>query len=529
MGTIFKIYHLSIDMWHKTWILCVFIGNLSTSLQAESKLQWEDCVWIGMERSGSLGLENVRSEIFPILTRDKWKQYLPKLGVHYFGIFSKNQEQIDQEYRDVRLQIQQLLYDGGETEREKQKIELRRLIHSEDKKLLKEKIFKSISLSYLNFNKLMLVDLLYQLRAERYRLEEKKREKESELGLLAKGELGFLKIWEVEFQSKKIHSESAKKLALLELKQAMSLDSRMSLFLEGGITERIRLFEPREIQTSDANHPVLKKVRLQMELAELEDESLENDWKPKLVLGGYVGKNGNLGFPLQNEIYGFSLGVQANLGGTSFQSNTQNGIQSEGNGIQRIPGYGPQPVGSGENAFQSGSIGLFDDMGRNKKVFESKMSVLQAKQDWKQSDISFQNQIQSVEIKVIELYGKYNLYLNNFKSNLFQLRSKREERKENLISELEYLKSEDEMFLGMETLLDHYFQYIANALELVLLLGENPFENRYYRLESKQFSSDLNDVLDVWKEKTHKKNSKTNEPKLINKYPFLMEESYESR
>ncbi|TGL87973.1 channel protein TolC [Leptospira congkakensis] len=499
-------------------------------VQAEGKLLWEDCVWIGMERNGSLGLEQVRSEIFPILTRDKWKQYLPKLGVHYFGIFSKNQEQIDQEYRDVRLQIQQLLYDGGETEREKQKIELKRLIHSEEKKLLKEKIFKSISLSYLNYNKRQLVDTIYQLRSDRYQLENQKRKKESELGLFPKAELGFWKVWEVEFQSKKIHSESARKLAFLELKQSMSLDSEMSLLLEGGLTERIVLFDPKEIQTAaNENHPLRKKSRLQMDLAELDQESLENDWKPKLVLGGYIGKNGNAGFPLQNEIYGLSLGVQANLGGTSFQSNTQNGIQSEGNGIQRIPGYGPQPVGPGENAFQSGSIGLFDDLGRNKKVFDSKMSVLQAKSDWKQTEIVFSNQIQSTEIKLFEMYRKYILYLENCKSGLYQHLVKREEQKENLISELEYLKSEEEVFVGLETLLDHYFQYITTALELVLLLGENPFDNRYYRLETKRTSSDITKILEEWKDKTSKKNPKINEPKLKKPYPFLMEESYESR
>ncbi|MBM9590046.1 TolC family protein [Leptospira sp. 201903075] len=517
-------------MWHKTWVLWILAGSLLIPLRAEGKLLWEDCVWIGMERSGSLGLEQVRSEIFPILTRDKWKQYLPKLGVHYFGIFSKNQEQIDQEYRDVRLQIQQLLYDGGETEREKQKIELRRLIHSEEKKLLREKIFKSISLSYLLFNKRQLIDLIYQLRSTRYKLEGQKREKESEIGLSPQGDLYFRKTWEVEFQSKKIHSESAKELAYLELKQAMSLDSGQSLSLERGLTERIRLLDPTKIQMApNENHPLRKKSRLQMELAELDEESLENDWKPKLVLGGYIGKNGNAGFPLQNEIYGLSLGVQANLGGTSFQSNTQNGIQSDGNGIQRIPGYGPQPVGPGENSFQSGSIGLFDDLGRNKKVFDSKMNVVQAKTEWKQSEIGFQNQIQSLEIKVIELYRKYNLYLENTKSNLHQLKIKRMEQNQGLISALEYLKSEEEVFVGIENLLDFYFQYIATALELVLLLGENPFDNRYYQLESKQIPSDLTEILETWKESFLQENSKIKEPKLKKQYPFFMEDSYETR
>lgn len=517
-------------MWYWVWIFCFCMVCNSLPLHAEGKLLWEDCVWIGMERNGNLGLEQVRSEIYPILTRDKWKQYLPKLGIHYFGIFSKNQEQIDQEYRDVRLQIQQLLYDGGETEREKQKLEVRRLIHSEEKKLLREKVFKSISIAYLNFNKRQLVDSIYLLRSQRYHLEKTKQEKESSLGLSPQGEWDKLKVWEVEFQSKWIHSTAAKKISLLELQQSMSLDPNMNLSLEGGIIERIRLFDPNKHKaTPDENHPLRKKTRLQIELAELDEESLENDWKPKLVLGGYVGKNGNAGFPLQNEIYGVSVGVQANLGGTNFQSNTQNGMQSEGNGIQRIPGYGPQPVGPGENSFQSGSIGLFDDLGRNKKIFDSKMSLLQAKTEWKQTEISFSNQIQTLEIKLVELYKKYNLYLENTKSNFYQHKLKREEKVQGLISELDYLKSEEEVFVGLEILLDHYFQYISTALDLVLLLGENPFENRYYRLESKINQSELTRILEDWKQEQSFGIKKINEPKFRKQYPFFMEDSYETR
>ncbi|MCW7493888.1 TolC family protein [Leptospira sp. 2 VSF19] len=499
-------------------------------MYAEGKLLWEDCIWIGMERNGNLGLEQIRSEIFPILTKDKWKQYLPKLGVHYFGIFSKNQEQIDQEYRDVRLQIQQLLYDGGETEREKQKIEIRRLIHSEEKKLLREKVFKSISLSYFNSVKQNLVESIYQLRSERFLWEEKKRKKESELGLSPKGDWEWRKVWEVEFQSKKIHSDSAKKLAHLELQQAMSLEPGTNIVLERGLTERIRLFDPYLVKNSaDKNHPLRKKARLQMELAELDQESLENDWKPKLILGGYVGKNGNTGFPLQNEIYGLSFGVQANLGGTSFQTNTQNGIQSEGNGIQRIPGYGPQPVGPGENSFQSGSIGLFDDIGRNKKIFDSKMSLLQAKAEWQQSEILVLNQIQSSEIKLNEIYRKYNLYLESTKSILFQHRLKREELNQEIISEIEYLKSEEEVFVRFEILLDHYFQYLTTALDLVLLLGEDPFDNRYYKLESKTFPSDLTMIIEHWKQDDPLKSKKIIGPKTKKAYPFFMEDPYETR
>lgn len=162
-----------------------------------------------------------------------------------------------------------------------------------------------------------------------------------------------------------------------------------------------------------------------------------------------------------------------------------------------------------------------------KKSLIQKMSLLQAKADWKQSEIGFLNQVQSIEIKLNELYQKYNLYLENTKSNLNQQKAKREERKFGLISEIEYLKSEEEVFVSLESVLEPYFQYISTALELVLLLGENPFDNRYYQVESKRTPSDLSKVLDAWKEMPQ--DEKINEPIQKKYYPLLMEDPYETR
>ncbi len=106
-------------MWRNGIVFVFSFICLSQSVSAEGLFLWEDCIWVGLERNAQFRLETTKSELYPILLKEKWKQYLPKLGVHYFGIFSRNQEQMDQEYRDVRWQIQQLLYDGGEIEREK--------------------------------------------------------------------------------------------------------------------------------------------------------------------------------------------------------------------------------------------------------------------------------------------------------------------------------------------------------------------------------------------------------------------------
>ncbi|TGM35203.1 TolC family protein [Leptospira biflexa] len=512
-------------MWRLSWVwffLCYF-GICS--LSASDLFLWEDCLWVGLERNAQLKLEKTKSGLFPILLSEKWKQYLPKLGVHYFGIFSRNQEQLDQEYRDVRLQIQQLLYDGGEIERDKQKIEIKQLIQSEEKKILREKIIQNISLAYLNLNKRILIDSIYDLRLERYQLEKKKSDLEIQTNLLSPNEFKSQKQWEVEFLAKRFHTQAAKESSLLELKQSMFLAPNESLVLEPGITERIQIFEPTNAPIEvDENHPVRKKNRLQIELSNLEEESLKNDWKPKLVLGGYFGRNGNNGFPLQNEIYGVSLGFQANLGGSSFVSNTQNGFQSEGNGIQRIPGYGPQAVGPGENAFQSGSIGLFDEVGRDKKRFDSQLSQFQIHSEKEQTELFLRNTSKSIEVRLREEYSKYSLYLDYVQSAFHSLKQKREEKKLNLISDLEYLRVEEEVFIALEKSIEHYFNYISTAFELVILLGEDPFRNRYYQVHHSKYKSMFTELLFDWKELTPKENLQPRGPKKQKLTPFFLEE-----
>ncbi|WP_210410646.1 TolC family protein [Leptospira yanagawae] len=517
-------------MRRSLWLLFLLLSFVHLPVGAEGQLFWEDCVWIGMERNLHLKLEKTKSELFPILLKEKWKQYLPKLGVHYFGIFSRNKEQIDQEYRDVRIQIQQMIYDGGETEREKQKIEIKQLIQVEEKKIIREKVFKSISNHYFNANKRMFIDLIYQLRSDRYGLEKEKQKTEVASGIIAPKEEKVGRIWEAEFASKRIQAKSQHLLANLELKQSMFLEPEEIFHLEPGFMERIQIHPPilSNIETNE-NHPLRKKSRLQLELVSLEEKSLENDWKPKFLLGGYVGRNGNSGFPLQNEIYGISFGVQANLGGSSFSSNSQNGTQSEGNGIQRIPGYGPQPVGPGDNSFQSGSFGLFDEIGREKKRFDVNLSHEQAFLEKSQNELILKNNSKTTEIRLSEAYQKYLLYLECTKSAISNLKKKRWERNLSLISELEYLKLEEEVFLPLEMAIEHYFAYLSYALEMALYLGEDPFSNRYYHLKQEKSNHELVVLLKEWSFSNPIEKNQTPEPNVMKPNPFLWEERYEKR
>ena len=73
-------------------------------------------------------------EIEKLLFRERIREYLPKFGVSYFGFKNKNENQVDSGFDEYRLTIQQLLYDGGDTSRQKDIILLATRLEGEDRK-----------------------------------------------------------------------------------------------------------------------------------------------------------------------------------------------------------------------------------------------------------------------------------------------------------------------------------------------------------------------------------------------------------
>jgi hypothetical protein len=99
------------------------------------------------------------------------------------------------------------------------------------------------------------------------------------------------------------------------------------------------------------------------------------------------------------------------LGSSSLQSNGRYGIQEDGTGIQRTPGFGPQYVGSGDNSYNSSNLQLFDNLAHSRKIMEGEIRSNDAKRNLQ--EIALKAESERIKIRN-KLISNYENYKNNY-------------------------------------------------------------------------------------------------------------------
>ena len=125
----------------------MFILN-TQDVHSKESLGNTEPLLINMEEAEGIGLTNSvilaslkdRREVFKMIATEKWRNYLPRVGISYFGLKNANVNQPDSQYNDIRVQLNQLLYDGGENALEIESAKLQEMLNGEDWKIAREKL-----------------------------------------------------------------------------------------------------------------------------------------------------------------------------------------------------------------------------------------------------------------------------------------------------------------------------------------------------------------------------------------------------
>lgn len=376
-------------------ILYTFFIGMGIFLKAfeihpNSTIAGSEPLVINMEEAEGIGLTNSvilaslkdRREVFKMIATEKWRNYLPRVGISYFGLKNANVNQPDSQYNDIRVQLNQLLYDGGENALEIESAKLQEMLNGEDWKIAKERLLLDVRKAYLRLLasevKFFVAEKSY-LRTLKQLNDAKAERREGFLTELQELEISN-KLHELELnliKAKSQHSQNE-----IELKKQMNLPLEVPIRLKDSLIRDYVLLPPNlsgdEESLALDQKPEVKKSKLAIENLKTRKEITENYWKPKLFVGGYYGQNINGALPVKNDVYGFSFTVQTQLGSSTNQTSTNYGIQTDGTGIQRIPGFGPQFVGRGENAFNSNTLNLFEDLSYSRKIYEGKIALSDA-------------------------------------------------------------------------------------------------------------------------------------------------------
>lgn len=401
MKTYLKILIASIT----TILLSSFLFSmLHANSQEPLRLTLDSSVLVGTTNNILLQTIHSKKETFKMLVTEKWRNYLPRVGVSYFGLKNLNINQTDSAYNDVRLTVQQLLYDGGDTGKEVEIAKLQEISNAEDFKIAKEKLTFEIRKSYLEAllagGKLYLVQKSYERILSQF----------SDIQAFKK--TGFATdLQSIELNSKFREVELAEtrakgqyRQALFLLKQILNLDPSVPIALEENPFSDFLLNAPdldvdKLSFAAASNKEEIKKSRISVEILKKVKEKSDNYWQPKISMGAYAGQNVNGLLPVKNDVYGFNFTISTQIGSNTAKSNGNYGVQTDGSGIQRIPGYGTQSVGKGNNSFDSADIHLWDDLSYSRKILEN-------------------------EIQLEELIGKHKILENDLRAEVYKTHDK---------------------------------------------------------------------------------------------------------
>lgn len=411
-------------------------------------------------------------ELEKLISREKFREYLPKIGVSYFGLKNKNENQSDSRYDEYRIHIQQLLYDGGDNARQREILLLSARMDGEDRRYRLNKFLLESQKVYFKCLTNNLRKLLSYKAKEKARLNHRLVARELALG--SKRKVDFLES-ELKFkesESQLLKSNIGLEESYSELSRILGID-RKDIVLRENILSDFFLNPPEKIFNSEISFdpPEVKKAKLLLEKSKNEKEVSENYWKPKLFVGGYYAKNSTDSLVTRHPAYGMDFTVVLPLGSSSLQSNGRYGIQEDGTGIQRTPGFGPQYVGSGDNSYNSSNLQLFDNLAHSRKIIEGEVRANDAKRNLQ--DITHRSETERIKSsnKVITLYDNYK---NNYLRVILKIEHYRQANisiKLGFLSKLDLYNAEWEVYKSLIELGESIAEYIVSVIEMNTYYG----------------------------------------------------------
>ncbi|WP_210413076.1 TolC family protein [Leptospira semungkisensis] len=419
-------------------------------------LNLDRAILIGTTNNVLLRTIESKKEITKLVITEKWREFLPKVGVQYMGLRNTNVGSIDNLYNDVRLTVQQLVFDGGEASLQVEIARLGEALNEQDFKVGAVKLKLDIQKAYLKTLSAKGKILLGQKVVEKMNESLRKAKAEFGQGLISRIQYSEVTNKVKQSQLTLLKYKNEYNQTALELKQVLSLDFHVELDLEENLFTDFVLSIP-QIDSEEAviramnTREDLKKSQLVIKRLKNEKKIADNYWVPKVYLGGYAGKNGN-DFPLKHDIYGLNFNFVLPLGSTVVQSNGNLGVQKDGTGIQTYPGFGNQTVGPGINGYESSRIQFFDNLSYSRKIMEGEVQLSEALMNYKNLENQIGIEVQKSVDRVNESWEMMKISNSGVILNWETLRvgnvklGAGQFRKEDVLSsELEFLKSQQEL------------------------------------------------------------------------------------
>jgi outer membrane protein len=358
------------------------------SIQSDSKLEKpfvEKRLVIDLERAVEIAVTNYyvlkviknKDLAYRELITEKWREYLPKVGIGYIRqrfIISDGQDAISNE---IRLNVEQVIFDGGRRGLELDIAKMERLLNKEDFVIVFNKLKLDVQEAFFRVLAASGKILLNQKSLQRGKDQLKFARLELKFGFTTNVQVMSVasRVQEVELALLKAKNEYLR--AKNDLKLVMNVEYETDLVLEGSLFKDFYLYKPKLemnqliAQARSGRHEILK-AKVAISKAKLEKDFADNAWIPRISIGGYRGRVDE-NFPVRRQNWGVNVNMTVPLGSSTSTTSASTGERPNNLQATAIRNDNYNFTSSANSNLQ-----LFDNMSYNRKVAEAKVKLVEA-------------------------------------------------------------------------------------------------------------------------------------------------------
>ncbi len=427
------------------------------------RLDLGTAVRVGIANNFALIAARNRKVALKELITERWRAYLPSVGVSYSRTRDINQDAADVLSHEIRLNIEQVLYDGGRRNLDLDLAKIDAILARSDIRILLNRLRLDIQRAYLRVLAASGKIDLNQKSLERARLQLKQVRLEEKVGLATRVQVLTVasRVREIELAMRQAANEYRQ--ANHDLKLALNLDFEVDLVPTGDLFRDFVLNPPRVnvksmLHRARALRPEIKRSLTNIHRLKKEKQLAVDSWIPRISVNAFVGRQGER-FPIRQRSWGVNFSLTFPIGSTTSSSNAGTGVERDRTSAR---------------SNTSTSLQFFDDLSYDRRVLESKVALGEALTQHRQ----LYNQL---AIEVIKSYdglreswesiriGNGRVYFRYESLRIINTRYKVGE-----IKREDIVLAETELVRAQEDLTDAIARYITSAYELEFAAGLDP-------------------------------------------------------
>lgn len=427
------------------------------------RLDLDTAVRVGAANYFALQALRNREAVTAELITERWRAYLPGVGVSYNRNRDINKAAADSINHEIRINIEQVIYDGGRRSLDLDIAKVEKLLAREDFRVTYNKLRLDIQKAYFKVLAARTKLLLNAKSLERARVQLRDARREESQGFSTRVQVLTVasRLREIELAlTRSIHEH---RQALYDLKLLLNLDVKANVQTVGDIFGDFVLRPPSVplqplIESALVNRPEVNRSVTNVHKLRKEKQLAEDSWIPRVSIDGYAGRNGPR-FPVRDESWGVNLRLTFPIGSTTSNSST---------------GFAQSQTDNRQSGTTSTEMRFFDDLSYDRRVLESKIALGEGLAEHRQLPNRLSIEVQRAFDLLQEAWESIRIGNGRVYFQFESLRLTHARYRVGDTRRSDILFQETELVRAQTELTDAIAAYMTSAYELEYTAGRNP-------------------------------------------------------